>query len=155
MVKTVADQVAVSGTLEGGTTASFHYRARPSHGTNFYWEINGTEGDLVLRAATGQFQYADVSLQGAQGRNSLEIIRMAAEDRWVPASVPAGPPLNVAQAYAHLARDLREGSRLVARFEDAVVRHRMLDAIERASATGTRQSYDTQVAAAGSLDGRA
>jgi len=154
MTKTVVDQVALSGTLQDGTTASFHYRARPSRGTNFYWEINGTEGDLVLEALTGQFQYADVSLRGAQGHNSLQNIPLAAEDRWVPAGVPAGPPLNVAQAYAHLAQDLREGSRLVPRFEDAVVRHRMLDAIERASASDTRQSYDTQALVDRSLNGR-
>lgn len=141
MVKTVVDQVALSGTLEDGTTASFHYRARPSRGTNFYWEINGTEGDLVLEAATGQFQYADVSLRGGQGRNPLETIPLAAEDRWVPDNVPAGPPLNVAQAYALLARDLRTGTRSVPRFDDAVLRHQMIDAIERASATGTRQCY--------------
>lgn len=154
MTKTCVDQVALAGTLQDGTTASFHYRARPSRGTNFYWEINGTEGDLVLEASTGQFQYADVRLRGAQGRNSLEDIQLAVDDRWVPASVPDGPPLNVAQAYVHLAQDLREGSRLAPRFEDAVVRHRMLDAIERASASGTRQSYDTWAPANGSFNGR-
>jgi predicted dehydrogenase len=141
MTKTVVDQVAVSGSLQDGATASFHYRARPSNGTNFYWEINGTDGDLVLEASTGQFQYADISLRGAQGRNPLQHMPLSTEDRWVPAGVADGPPLNVAQAYALLAKDLRNGSRLMPRFEDAVVRHRMLDAIERAAASGTRQSY--------------
>src|SRR2546422_8402415 len=51
-----------------------------------------------------------------------------------------GPGTNVAQAYAHFARDYREGTHLCPTFDDAVTRHRMLDAIERAAATGQRQT---------------
>jgi predicted dehydrogenase len=51
-----------------------------------------------------------------------------------------GPSTNVAQANARFARDCREGTHLCPTFDDAVTRHRMLDAIERAAATGQRQS---------------
>jgi predicted dehydrogenase len=44
------------------------------------------------------------------------------------------------QAYAHFARDYREGTQFCPTFEDAVTRHRMLDAIETAAATGQRQT---------------
>ena len=46
----------------------------------------------------------------------------------------------LAQAYARFARDYREGTHLCPTFEDAVTRHRMLDAIETAAATGQRQT---------------
>jgi predicted dehydrogenase len=56
--------------------------------------------------------------------------------RWAP---PQGPGTNVAQAYAHFARDYREGTHLCPTFDDAVTRHRMLAAIETAAATGQHQ----------------
>jgi predicted dehydrogenase len=46
----------------------------------------------------------------------------------------------VAQAYARFARDYREGTHLCPTFDDAVTRHRMLDAIEQAAATGQRRT---------------
>jgi predicted dehydrogenase len=145
LTKDVADQIAVSGTLTDGAVASFHYRARPSRGKNFYWEINGTEGDLVMEAASGQVQFADIRLRGARGREPLGDIALETGDQWAPSGVPAGPPLNVAQAYVSLAQDLRSGSRQVARFDEAVVRHRMLEAIETAATSGERQTYDDRL----------
>lgn len=44
------------------------------------------------------------------------------------------------QAYARLFGDLRAGTASVPTFADAVVRHRMLAAIERSAATGERQA---------------
>ena len=38
-----------------------------------------------------------------------------------------------------IARDYREGTHLCPTFDDAVTRHRMLDAIEKAAATGQHQ----------------
>jgi hypothetical protein len=38
-----------------------------------------------------------------------------------------------------IARDYREGTRFCPTFDDAVTRHRLLNAIETASATGQRQ----------------
>lgn len=140
--KTSLDQLTLSGPLVDGTTASFHYRARASRGQNFYWEINGTEGDLVITADSGQFQFANVAVRGARGRETLQEIPFTVDDRWSPDTVPAGRPLNIAQAYLLLAQDLRNGTRIMPRFDDAVVRHRMLDAIERSIESGCRQTYD-------------
>jgi hypothetical protein len=55
---------------------------------------------------------------------------------------PAGSPAsNVAEMGSRLATDLREGTRTVPDFNDAVVRHGMLAAIEESARTGTRQTY--------------
>jgi hypothetical protein len=57
----------------------------------------------------------------------------------VVAGASPGPSTNVAQAYARFAQDYREGTHLCPTFEDAVTRHRVLNAIETAAASGERQ----------------
>ncbi len=133
-----ADQVAVTGLLEGGVAFSIHYRGGSSRGTNLLWEINGTEGDLQLTADGGQAQIFELTVRGGNGpQSSLAILPVPEEYRWAPRQ--PGPGTNVAQAYARFARDYREGTHLCATFADAVTRHRMLNAIETAAATGQRQ----------------
>jgi predicted dehydrogenase len=132
------DQVCVTGLLEGGAALSIHYRGGISRGTNLLWEINGTEGDLQLTAAGGQAQIFEMTVWGGKGgQSSLEVLPVPKKYRWSP---PQGPSTNVAQAYARFARDYREGTHLCPTFDDAVTRHRMLDAIETAAATGQRQT---------------
>jgi predicted dehydrogenase len=132
------DQVAVSGLLESGAALSIHYRGGGSRGTNLLWEINGSEGDLQLTAAGGQAQIFELHLRGGNGAQpSLEELPIPEQYRWAPSQ---GASTNVAQAYVQLARDYREGTHLCATFDDAVTRHRMLDAIETAAATGQRQT---------------
>jgi predicted dehydrogenase len=135
---TADDQVCVSGLLEGGAALSIHYRGGVSRGTNLLWEINGTEGDLQLTAAGGQAQIFEMTVHGGQGaQSSLEVLPVPPQYRWAP---PQGLSTNVAQAYARFARDYREGTHLCPTFDDAVTRHRLLDAIEVAAATGQRQT---------------
>ena len=132
------DQVAVAGLLEGGAAFAIHYRGGRSRGTNFLWEINGTEGDLQVTADGGQAQIFDLTVHGGNGaQSSVEVLPVPPQYRF---SAQRGPAANVAQAYAHFARDYREGTHLCPTFDDAVTRHRMLDAIETAAATGQRQT---------------
>ncbi|TMI43643.1 Gfo/Idh/MocA family oxidoreductase [Candidatus Bathyarchaeota archaeon] len=134
------DQVLVSGLLEGGAALSIHYRGGVSRGTNLLWEINGTEGDLQLTAAGGQAQIFEMTVRGGKGgQSSLEVLPVPEQYRWSPPQGP-GPSTNVAQAYARFARDYREGTHFCPTFDDAVTRHRMLNAIETAAATGQRQT---------------
>jgi predicted dehydrogenase len=138
---TADDQVCVSGLLErGGAAFSMHYRGGVSRGTNLLWEINGTEGDLQLTATGGQPQIWELDVRGGKGaQSSLANLPVPERYRWAPPQVP-GPSTNVAQAYARFARDYREGTHFCPTFEDAVTRHRMLDAIETAATTGQRQT---------------
>jgi predicted dehydrogenase len=139
---TADDQVCVSGLLEGGAAFSIHYRGGSSRGTNLLWEINGSEGDLQLTALGGQAQIFEMDVRGGKGaQSSLEILPVPEQYRWSPPQDP-GPSTNVAQAYARFARDYREGTHFCPTFEDAVTRHRMLNAIETAAATGQRQTLD-------------
>src|SRR5438034_6062674 len=135
---TADDQVAVSGLLAGGAVFAIHYRGGVSRGTNLLWEINGSEGDLQLTATGGQPQIWELDLRGGKGaQSSLELLPVPEQYRWAS---PQGPGTNVAQAYARFARDYREGTHYCPTFEDAVTRHRMLNAIETAAATGQRQT---------------
>src|SRR5437764_3175276 len=136
----VDDQVCVTGLLDGGAAFSIHYRGGVSRGTNLLWEINGTEGDLQLTAAGGQAQIFEMTVQGGKGaQSSLQVLPVPEQYRWSPPQGP-GPSTNVAQAYARFARDYREGTHFCPTFDDAVRRHRMLNAIETAAATGRRQT---------------
>ena len=72
---TAADQVGVTGLLEGGAAFSIHYRGGYSRGTNLLWEINGTEGDLQLTADGGQAQIFEMTVRGGRGaQSSLDIL---------------------------------------------------------------------------------
>ncbi|HEY0477764.1 MAG TPA: hypothetical protein VGD37_09580, partial [Kofleriaceae bacterium] len=134
------DQVCVSGLLEGGAAFTIHYRGGISRGTNLLWEINGSEGDLQLTARGGHAQIFEMTVRGGKGaESSLDLLPVPQRYRWSPPQVP-GPSTNVAQAYARFARDYREGTHLCPTFDDAVTRHRMLNAIETAAATGQRQT---------------
>jgi predicted dehydrogenase len=138
MPMTAHDQIGVTGLLASGAALSIHYRGGYTRGTNLLWEINGTEGDLQLTAAGGQAQIFEMAVHGGNGtQSSLEILPVPERYRWAP---PQGPSTNVAQAYARFARDYREGTHLSPTFDDAVTRHRMLNAIETAAASGQRQT---------------
>src|SRR5205814_6366038 len=91
-------------------------------------------------AAGGHAQIFEMTVRGGKGaQSSLEVLPIPDQYRWSPPQV-SGPSTNVAQAYARFARDYREGTHFCPTFEDAVTRHRMLNAIETAAATGQRQT---------------
>jgi len=136
---TAQDQVVVAGTLQDGTVVSLHYRGGMDQGTGLLWEIQGSKGVLRLSAFGGHAQIFDLTLQGAtEGEQALA--PLTTPEEYYHTSLRSGPPLNVAEVYAALTRDLREGTKLVADFDHAVIRHRLVAAIEKAAATGSRQS---------------
>jgi predicted dehydrogenase len=138
---TAPDQLVVSGIVGDGAAVSFQIRGGMARGTEFLFEIHGSEGDLVLAATTGgSMQRQELSLQGAQGKGArLADLPIPAKYRFVPDGVPSASPYNVAQLYAKLAESIRNGTPAGPGFDAAVRRHRLLDAIVRASRTGQKQ----------------
>jgi predicted dehydrogenase len=132
------DQVLVSGVFASSVPISIHYRGGAARDDNgLFWEINGTEGDIRVSGPSGHTQMVQLSLRGAQrGEKEFRLLEVPASYRtgW-PKDVVSG---NVARIYARMARDLREGTRSVPRFEDAVAVHRIIAAIERAAESGIR-----------------
>jgi len=133
---TAEDQLVVTGRLQSGTVAAIHYRGGMPGGTGLLWEINGTAGDLQVTAIGGHAQLFDLTLKGAPAGRSLEPLEIPAKYRWAPA-VP-GVAFNVAQAYARVAEDLSGKTQRCAGFDDAVVRHRLIAAVEESARSGKR-----------------
>jgi len=137
---TAPDNVLVSGRLTSGAVASIHIKSVPAHGTGFHFEVHGTEGAIVATSDSG-VQGADVTLLGARNDEpTLAELPLESGDRWVPAETPAGPPLNVAQLFRRLAERIRDGAPADPDFGNAVILHRLLDAIQSASDSGERQT---------------
>jgi predicted dehydrogenase len=138
---TTDDQIAVSGVLEGGAVAVLHFRGGESRARNLHWEINGTDGDLLVTNDLGTLNFGRVTIQGARGRQTA-LVELTVPEHYT--LVPklfgreAEPFYNVAHAYAQLLSDRANGTHLVPTFADAVRRHALLDRIARAAASGDR-----------------
>src|SRR6202035_1466812 len=85
--------------------------------------------------------FYDVPVRGAQGAaKELVELSVPAKYRWVPDGLPGDSRYNVvAQLYARLAESIRDGKPASPSFAAAVTRHRLLDAIMRASETERKQ----------------
>ena len=137
---TAADNVLVSGRLVSGAVASAHIKSAPTHGTGFVFEVNGSEGVLIV-SSEASAQIGELTLHGARGGDSApEALPVPEPNRWVPDGVPAGPALNVAQLFRRLGEYIRDESPAVPDFNTAVTVHRLLDAIQRASDSGQRHT---------------
>lgn len=142
---TAADQIAVSGRLESGAVVSAHFRSGLSRGTDFHWEINGTEGDLVVTGDSGHLQQAAVTVRGGRGADTgLAELPVPERHFGVPEldGLRGAPSYevayNVGAQYAQVLADLTHGTAHAPDFGHAVRRQRLLDAIGRAAATGAR-----------------
>src|SRR5262249_43179291 len=124
-----------------GAVFSVHFRGGTTRDQRMRWVITGSEGELVFVGHHGHLQFGMVELLRAKGEDKV----------LTPVDIPGGyelvtqgrggPSYTVAQAYAGLVRDVEDGGHRTPTFADALVRHRMLDAVERAAASGERQLY--------------
>ena len=129
------DSINVVGRTAGGAEMSVNVAAVPSNPGGNRIEIYGREGTLVLRAE-GSFNTGASQVHAGKGKESLAPMPVPSKYRFVPGGTPDGQPYNVAQAYARMTDALRGGRPFDVDFDLAVTRHRLIDAIERSSATG-------------------
>jgi predicted dehydrogenase len=141
--KTSPDQLVVNGIIGDGAVVTFQIRGGMTRGTEFLFEIHGDAGDLVLSATSqASMQRQELRLQGAQGKGTaLADLPIPPSYRWVPTSVPSGSPYNVAQLYTKMAEGIRSRTPVSPGFDAAITRHRLIDAIQRASDTGKKQVF--------------
>ncbi|MET0546774.1 MAG: Gfo/Idh/MocA family oxidoreductase [Caulobacterales bacterium] len=132
------DQIAFAGTFASGAVFSVHYRGGFDKGTGLLWEINGTRGVLRVTSFLGHMQIFDLAVAGVTGDGEA-VQPLTVPDKYFSTSLRAGMALNVAEAYAKLAKDLRTGSSDCPTFADAVTRHKMVDAVRKAAQTGAKQ----------------
>ncbi|OSS48684.1 hypothetical protein B5807_06780 [Epicoccum nigrum] len=147
--KTAHDHVSVTGQLaNGGGVVNVTYAAALSRsGRDFHWEIIGTEGTLVLEGPKmgGHVQMFQPKVKlavfdpeafmyggASDGKQELEEVE-----------VEQAPDVafNVGKAWDAWAGVGLDKGHSVTTFEDALLRHRMIDAIYRSAEKGTRENY--------------
>ena len=133
---TAEDQVALSGTLPGGAVLSAHQRGGVVSGGGFSMTIDGTGGTLEVTAPDHP-HIAPVTVHAGSGRGRrAELVLPDGYDRFPRL---AGTHIHtLAHAYAGVRDHLLGRSAVVPGFGEAVIRHRLLDAVARSAATGRR-----------------
>jgi predicted dehydrogenase len=135
------DSVNVIGRMVSGAEVSVNVAAVPSNPSGNRMEIYGREGALVVRT-DGSFNTGPSSVHAGKGKEAMVAMPVPSRYKVVPDGTPTGPAYNVAQAYARAADALRDAGSFDVDFTLAVQRHRMIDAIERSSATGRSVRID-------------
>ncbi|CAN9471375.1 unnamed protein product [Alternaria alternata] len=127
--KTSHDFISMTAELvNGGGNVDVKLR---SGGRDFYWEIIGSEGTLVLEGPKmgGHVQMFQPTVKIALGQEELREVEVEkAEDT----------SFNVGRAWDAWAG---EGVGSVTTWEDAVIRHKMIEAIYRSAEKGTKEDY--------------
>ncbi|MBM3926328.1 MAG: Gfo/Idh/MocA family oxidoreductase [SAR202 cluster bacterium] len=139
MVKVTApDHVMVQGILESGAAASVYVCSSvPGFVSGGRLEVYGTEGMLVSTSPESLHR-GTVTVAGSKGYKAPSPMPIPDKYQWAPKSVPAGAPLNVAQLYRLWSKAIQGEKPTYPSFQDAARRYRMLEAVVKASETGTR-----------------
>jgi predicted dehydrogenase len=134
---TAPDHISLSGVLASGAVASVHYRGGTSRAGNLRWEINGTDGDLLITSTNGNLQVADLKLEGGRGdAETLSAVPVPAHMANLPETLRTGMGANVAREYMAIARDMADDTHFVPDFSYALSRHRLLAQIEESARLG-------------------
>ena len=128
------DTVTAAGVLKSGAEVSFQVASVPFNASGTRMEIYGRKGTLVLTSKS--VNTAPSQLHFAIGKEKMAEITPPDSYQLIPADMAAGPARNVAQAYARFASAMRTGTADTPDFDHAVVRHALIDAMERSHKEG-------------------
>ncbi len=129
------DWISVAGVLQSGVQVSYLVATVPFNPSGNRFEIYGRDGTLAVNAR-GSTNLGPNVLLGSKGKEPMAEMEVPDRFKLVPEGTPAGPPRNVAQGYVRLADAMRSGEPYDPSFDDAVTRHKLIDAIERSAAEG-------------------
>ena len=132
-VRETADEIDVLRETRSGAvfTADIYGGVAPQDARRSF-EIRGSEAWLSLTSDhPSAFQAGDAML-----RSNIPFV---APDEPAVSGGYMGAAINVGEVYAHLVRDLREGTYTTPGFDHALHNARLIDAIRRASERGERQ----------------
>ncbi len=131
ILATSPDQTAVCGTLESGAVASIHIRAGKGQ-PSVVWEIQGD--NATLRATSvGYLNWRPLDLSVWREEIGWTDLASPSADNVDKFARLPGNAQNLARVYEAFADDIHLGTSRSASFTDALRRHRMIDAIERAA----------------------
>ncbi|MBH68046.1 MAG: oxidoreductase [Rhodospirillaceae bacterium] len=128
------DTVSAIGVLRSGAEVSYQVASVPHNASGTRFEIYGQKGTLVLTAQSVNIGPSRLFL--AKGNGPMNEIEAPNLYRLVPGDIASGPGINVGQAYARFANQLKSGNTEVPDFRLAVVRHTLIDAMERSHKEG-------------------
>ena len=128
------DTVTATGVLKSGVEVAYQVASVPFNASGTRMEIYGRKGTLVLTSKSVNIGPSQLHL--ATGNDKLAEISPPQSYQLIPADMAAGPGRNVAQAYARFADGMRTGNTAAPSFNDAVVRHALIDAMERSHVQG-------------------
>lgn len=131
---TAPDSIAIAGRLESGAEVAVQVGAVPVSPSGARYEIYGRQGTLIISSSSAQI--GPNTILGAKAGEELQELRVPDEYTFVPEGAPGGRARNVAQAYARIADALQGGDPYSPDFDDAVQRHRLIEAIERSASEG-------------------
>lgn len=126
------DTVTAAGVLKNGAEVSYQVASVPHHASGIRLEIYGRKGTLVLTSKSVNIGPSQLYL--GMGNGKMTEIDPPDAYRLIPADMAAGPGRNVAQAYVRFADAMGSGSAAAPAapdFNDAIVRHTLIDAMER------------------------
>jgi predicted dehydrogenase len=138
---TSPDNIMVQGRLENGAIANAYCGVHPYHGSGHRFEIYGKEGTLAMvGGGEGGEERRRKVMGGRKDDKALQELPIPERFTCVPQAVrDGGASYDVGQMWVKFAEAIRSGEKVEPDFEHAVLRHRTLDAIVRASQTGQRQ----------------
>lgn len=145
---TSPDNIMLTGRLDNGAVISANLGVHPYQGSGYRFEIYGSEGTLMMIGGGEAGMELKRKIMGWNTRNSkddkaLQELPVPEKYKWVPEDIRnGGPSYDVGQMWVKFAEAIRNGGTgapVEADFDHAVRRHKMLDAIRRASETGQRQ----------------
>jgi predicted dehydrogenase len=129
------DVINVAGRLQSGAEASVQVASVPFGGGHSRLDIYGRSGAMSL-SANGALSIGPNRLVVTKGKEAAKEVEVPGRFTFVPADTPGGSPRNVAQAFKRYADTTSAPDRFDPGFDRAVTRHRLIEAIERASAEG-------------------
>ena len=152
--RSAPDQILLNGVLDSGAVVSAHIQGGKINASSFALQIQGDAGDLEiytrgnhavqietleLRGANGQvsYQHHEAARHAFQPARPLDVIEPDEHYSWVPEALRVQPFYNTAQLYAQLGRDIRGGEFTVPSFSTAAELSRLLEGMQRSSATGS------------------
>ncbi len=138
-----ADQIVVSGQFADGAVLAVHIEAGKRNNYGIQLDLTGSNGDLKISNSTSFGTVFNV-VEGAQGDSQpMRVLNISESCNWLPASDLGGSQLELAKLYAAHARDVRDGTRLVPTFADALVMHELIEGIELSNRDGVRVALNS------------
>jgi predicted dehydrogenase len=138
---TAPDNITIQGRLQNGAVVTANVGVQPYHGGGHRFEIYGKDGTLMMIGGgeAGQEEARKI-MGGKKDDKALKELPVPDRLKWVPEGVrKEGRAYDVGQMWVNFAKTIRGAAPVGPDFDHAVLRHKSLDAIQRASDTGQRQ----------------